>query len=260
MVKRKAQKRKALGKYANRDEQFQNIASLIEHYEEAENPVISVDTKKKEQLGGLYRDGFLHVEQGQELARWDHDFSYLSEGVIVPHGIYDKFNNTAYLNIGMSKETSEFACDSIRRWWNYRGRYDWPGASSILMLADAGGSNSYRSHLFKEDLQNLVDSIGVEIRVAHYPPYCSKWNYIEHRVFPHLTRALQGVIFDSHETFKQLAETTKTEQGLKLRAHIINKKYQTGRKASPLYKEASPILHDEHLPDLNYISRPRLYV
>lgn len=246
-----------MGKSKNRDDQFRNITGWIDHYEATGNPVISVDTKKKEQLGSLYRDGLLYVNEGQELIRWDHDFSYLSEGVIVPHGIYDKFNNTAYLNIGVSKETSEFACDSIRYWWNYRGKYDWPNASSILMVADAGGSNSYRSHLFKEDLQDLVDAIGVEIRVAHYPPYCSKWNYIEHRVFPHLTRALQGVIFDSHETFKQLAETTKTKQGLRLRAHIIKKEYLTGRKVSAQYKDISPVYYDEFLPDLNYTSRPK---
>ena len=256
MVKRKAQKRKAIGKSENRNDQFENIAAHIEAYEEAGNPVISVDTKKKEQLGGLYRDGYLYVQSGQELIRRDHDFSYLSEGVIVPHGIYDKFNNTAFLNIGVSKETSEFACDSIRYWWNYRGKYDWPNADSILMLVDAGGSNSYRSILFKEDLQKLVDAIGVEVRVAHYPPYCSKWNYIEHRVFPHLTRALQGLIFESHEVFKELSETTTTTYGLRLKANIIRKEYKTGRVPSAQYGELSPVYYDEFLPDWNYVVRP----
>lgn len=194
--------------------------------------------------------------KGQELVRWDHDFSWLSEGVIVPHGIYDFFNNTAYINIGTSKETSEFACDSVRRWWNFRGRYDWSQATSVLMLVDAGGSNSYRSDLFKEDLQRLVHAIGLEIRVAHYPPYCSKWNYIEHRVFPHITRALQGVVFEDYDTFRALIETTTTQTGLKVRAHIMDKPYQIGREVSPEFIEEMPIEFDGFLPDLNYTAAP----
>jgi hypothetical protein len=232
---------------------------LIDSYEQAAQPVISVDTKKKEQLGSLYRQGSLYVQQGQELVRWDHDFNWLSEGVIIPHGIYDFFNNSAYVNIGTSKETSEFACESVRRWWYFRGRYDWPASDSILMLVDAGGSNSYRSDLFREDLQRLVDAIGIEIRVAHYPPYCSKWNVIEHRVFPHITRAIQGVVFEDHETFKSLLETTTTQNGLHVRAHILDKKYSTGRKVSPQYYEDMPIFYDEYLPDWNYTAVPRIY-
>ena len=113
---------------------------------------------------------------------FDHDFSQLAEGIAIPHAIYDVQKNTAYVNIGTTKETSEFACDSIRRWWYHRGRYDYPGATSILLLVDSGGSNSYRHYIFKEDLQRLSDKIGIEIRVAHYPPYASKWNPIEHRL------------------------------------------------------------------------------
>lgn len=257
-VKRKAQKRVPLGRAENRDKQFCNIKNLIDEYKKTGNPVISVDTKKKEQLGNLYRDGSLYVQAGQELIRWDHDFSWLSEGVIVPHGIFDLFNNTAYVNIGTSKETSEFACDSIRRWWKFRGRYDWAGADSILMLTDSGGSNSYRSNLFKEDLQRLVDVIGIEIRMAHYPPYSSKWNYIEHRVFPHITRALSGVVFESHEIFKALLETTKTKKGLRVRANIINREYQIGRETSAKFYEEMPIWFDDYLPDWNYTAIPRI--
>lgn len=258
-MKRKAQKRSATGRCENRNEQFLTIAGLLEAYEQAGNPTISVDTKKKEHLGSLYRDGTVYVQRGQELVRWDHDFSHLSEGVIIPHGIYDFFKNTAYVNIGTSKDTSEFACASVRRWWNFRGRYDWPEADSILMLVDAGGSNSYRSDLFKEDLQRLVDVLGIEIRVAHYPAYCSKWNLIEHRVFPHITRALQGVVFDHYETFKALVETTTTETGLVVRAHIMDKVYQTGRTVSSQYLEDKPMFHAEYLPHWNYTAVPRVY-
>lgn len=255
--KRKTLKKVPLGTCENRDEQFCNITIMIKEYKEAGNPVISVDTKKKEQLGGLYRNGTLYIQVGQELVRWDHDFSWLSEGVIIPHGIFDLFNNTAYVNIGTSKETSEFACDSIRRWWKFRGRHDWPNADSILMLVDSGGSNSYRSNLFKEDLQRLADVIGVEIRVAHYPPYTSKWNYIEHRVFPHITRALSSVIFEDYEIFKALLETTKTKTGLRVRANIIDKEYQIGRKTSSEFYEEMPIWFDDYLPDWNYTATPR---
>ena len=165
-------------------------------------------------------------------------------------------NNSAYINIGTSKDTSEFACDSIRRWWNFRGRYDWKNAKSLLILADGGGSNSSRSHLFKQDLQALADMIDLEIRVAHFPPYCSKWNYIEHRVFPHLSRALQGVVFESYEVFKKMAEKTQTRKGLRVRANILSKTYETQRKVSAQYQEEQPIFFDEHLPKWNYVACP----
>ncbi len=170
--KRKALKKKATGQSKNRDEQFERIAELKKEYEQAGNPVVSVDTKKKESLGNLYREGTLYTRETIEV--YDHDFPSLAEGVVIPHTIYDVFKNSAYVNIGTSKDTSEFACDSIRRWWNWRGRYDYPEATSILMLMDGGGSNSSRHYLFKQDLQTLADTIGMEIRVAHYPPYTSK--------------------------------------------------------------------------------------
>lgn len=257
MVKRKAQKRFAIGESNNRNEQFENIYSLIEEFKNSGSPIVSVDTKKKEDIGNLYRDGKLFVRRGQELKRWDHDFSYLSEGKIIPHGIYDLLNNSAFINIGTSKDTSEFACDSIRCWWNLRGRYDWGTADSLLLLCDCGGSNSSRSHLFKQDLQSLADSIDLEIRVAHFPPYCSKWNYIEHRVFPHLTRTLQGVVFDSYEVFKDMTEKTKTQKGLSVKANIITKTYETKRKTSVQYFEEQPIYFDEYLSNWNYVAYPR---
>ena len=229
----------------------------MESYRQQGNPVLSMDSKKKEQLGNLHRPGHLYVKKGQELRRWDHDFSYLSEGTIIPHGLYDVFNNQATINIGTSHDTSEFACASLQRWWYARGRYDWPEADSILLLVDSGGSNSCHSDLFKHDLQQLVDKIDIEIRVAHYPPYCSKWNPIEHRLFPHITRALQGVVFDSYQTFQVLVETTTTRTGLTVRADIIDEFYPTGRDVTADYWENMPMLHDHYLPDWNYVAQPR---
>ena len=207
-VKGKAQKRKAIGRCEKRNEQFKNIARLKKEYHNQGNPVLSVDTKKKEFLGSLYREGKLYVQKGEELIRWDHDFPYLADGVAIPNGVYDIYKNEAYINIGTSSETSEFICDSINRWWKNRGRYDYSGCGSILLLMDAGGGNNCRHYFFKEDLQKLVDREGKEIRIAHYPPYTSKWNPIEHRVFAHVTRMLEGVVFESHEVIRKMISLT----------------------------------------------------
>lgn len=179
-VKRKAFKNKPIGSSKNSNEQFENITKLKKQYLMAGNPVISVYTKKKELLGNLYRDGHLYSTGTIEV--YDHDFPYLADGIIIPHTIYDLKYNKAYVNIGVSKDTSEFACDSIKLWWVSYGQFEYPNCTSILMLADGGGSNSSLHYIFKEDLQNLSGEIGVEIRVAHYPPYTSKWNSVEHRV------------------------------------------------------------------------------
>ena len=187
---------------------------------------------------------------------FDHDFSHLAEEIAIPHAIYDVQNNSAYVNIGTSKETSEFACDSIRRWWYNRGKCDYPAATSILMLVDSGGSNSYRHYVFKQELQKLSDKIGLEIRVAHYPPYASKWNPVEHRLFPHVTRSLKGVILKSHQLVKELIEKTTTKTGLQVKAHIIDKAYETGRKCAEGFKETMRIIFDDFLSSWNYRAVP----
>jgi hypothetical protein len=174
----------------------------------------------------------------------------------VPHGIYDIKKNSAYINIGTNYETAEFACDSIRKWWDKQGQKDYPKADSILMLVDSGGSNSYRHHIFKEELQKLVNEIGVEIRVAHYPPYCSKWNPIEHRLFPHVTRAMQGIPLKSHKLTKQLIEKTTTTTGLKVAANIIKKVYEKGKKVAEDFKETMRIKFDKNLGQWNYRAVP----
>jgi hypothetical protein len=238
----------------HRNEQFENIARLIAEYEASDNPILSMDTKKKEYLGNYYRDGRLYSLH--EVQTYDHDFSSFAEGVIIPHGIYDLKRNTGYINLGISKDTSQFACDSLRNWWYHQGQDDYPHATSILILCDGGGSNSSRHYIFKEDLQKLADEIGVEIRIAHYPPYCSKYNPIEHRMFPHVTRACQGVIFKNIEIVKELMEKTTTSKGLKATIQILDKVYETGRKVADDFKATMQIVFDEFLPQWNYTAVP----
>jgi hypothetical protein len=237
-----------------RNAQFENIARLRAVHIAAGNPVISLDTKKKEYLGNFYRDGHLYTTE--ELQVYDHDFNSQAEGIVIPHGIYDVQRNTGYINLGTSHDTSEFACDCIRNWWNNQGRFEYPDATSILVLCDGGGSNNSRHYIFKQDLQALADELGIEIRIAHYPPYTSKYNPIEHRLFPHVTRACQGVVFNSVALVKELMEKTHTRQGLTVTVHIVDQVYQTGRKAAKGFKKTMRIVFDEFLPQWNYTAVP----
>lgn len=252
--RRKAQKKGSMKQVAHRNAQFENIARLITEYLATGNPIVSMDTKKKEYLGNFYRDGHLYTLA--ELQTYDHDFTSFAEGIIIPHSLYDIGLNIGYIQLGTSHETSEFACDSFRHWWYTYGRHQYPNATSILVPCDGGGSNSSRHYIFKQDLQALADEIGIEIRIAHYPPYCSKWNPIEHRLFPHVTRACQGVIFASIELVKELMENTHTKTGLKTFVHIIDRAYQTGRKAADNFKAHMRIIFDDFLPQWNYRAVP----
>lgn len=239
----------------DRNEQFENIASLIAQYQATGDPVISIDTKKKESIGNFYRDGKLYTTG--EITTFDHDWTSAADGVVIPHGIYDLTQNKGFINLGTTRDTSEFVCDSLRNWWFGEGRHDYPNAQKLLLLADGGGSNNCRHYLFKADLQNLVNEIGLSIRVAHYPSYCSKYNPIEHRLFPHVTRACAGVVFKSVELVKRLMEKTKTKQGLKVTVNLIDKVYQTGRKVTDSFKEHLAIVFDDLLPKWNYTVVPQ---
>ena len=243
---------------AYRNEQFVNIQALRTEFRVSGNPIISFDTKKKENLGNFYRAGHLYTKK--ELHAYDHDFNSFAEGVIIPHAIYDLQHNTGYMHIGISKDTSQFACDCLRSWWLLHGRLLYPNATSILALCDGGGSNGSHHYIFKEDLQQLADELGIEIRIAHYPPYCSKYNPIEHRLFPHVTRACQGVLFTSINLVKQLIEKTTTSTGLKVFVKIIETIYQTGRKAADNFKQTMRIVLDDFLPAWNYRAIPNSIV
>jgi hypothetical protein len=256
-VQRKAQKRRSMGATPDRNEQFENITRLKAEYFDSDNPMISMDTKKKEFLGNLYREGRLYTTGVRETL--DHDFPSAASGVIIPHGLYDLKRNVGHINLGFSHDTSQFACDSLHLWWRRHGQAAYPKATSMLLLCDGGGSNNARHYIFKEDMQRLVNKIGIPIRVAHYPPYCSKYNPIEHRLFPHVTRALSGVILHTVDLVRKLIKRTHTSTGLKVTIGTLKKFYRRQRQATDRFLEAFPIKFDNRLPNWNYTVAPTYY-
>lgn len=254
--KRKIKKQTTMKNVAERNKQFKKIAQLKKRYQRQRNPVISVDTKKKEFLGMFYREGKLYTQE--RLESYDHDFRSFAEGVVVPYGIYDLKLNHGYLYLGTSRDTSEFACANIASWWEDYGKELYPKATSILCLCDGGGSNNSRHYIFKEDLQKIVNKLGIEIRIAHYPSYCSKYNPIEHCLFPHVTKAMKGVMLTDIELAKRLILDTSTSKGLAVNVDIIDKVYNKGRKASPEFRTNISILFDAILPRWNYRAVPAI--
>lgn len=250
----KIEKTLAGGASPDRNKQFERIAELKAEYLDGGNPVFSIDTKAKEHLGQLFRAGRVWTQKA--FRGLDHDFPSWATGVIIPHGIYDHRRNRGHLNIGLSHDTSLFACDSFRWYWNRIGLPCYPYATSILWLCDAGGSNSATQYLFKQDLQNLVNDIGVEIRVAHYPSYCSKFNPIERRFFPHVARACQGMLFDTLDTVVRLVRKASTTTGLRTTVNVVRRIYEIGRKVAKNFKATMAILFDDLLPKWNYVARP----
>jgi hypothetical protein len=253
-VKRKAQKSRSMGECAHRNEQFEYLAALQDEYLDAGQPVLSVDTKKKEMLGNFFRDGQVYTTEMIET--FDHDFKSHSSGLAIPHGIYDVGRNVGHITLGVSHDTSQFACDALRSWWRRHGQRAYPKAKKMLLLCDCGGSNGYRHYIFKEDLQHLANELELPIRIAHYPPYCSKYNPIEHRLFPHVTRACKGVIFHTLEIVQKFIRRTTTRTGLRITLNTFTKAYQTGRKASAEFLETLPIVFDDFLPQWNYTVVP----
>jgi Rhodopirellula transposase DDE domain len=253
---REMQKYLDMGQHKDRDAQFNNIARIKAEYLASGDPILSIDTKKKEWLGTFYRAGKLYTRYGPVLA-YDHDYQRFATGVVVPYGLYDLKRNQGYVNVGTSKDTSEFACDSVEWWWRGWGHRLYPGAKRLCLLADGGGSNHVDKYLFKEDLQKLADRLGLEVRLAHYPPYCSKYNPIERKLFCHLTRAAQGVIFDTVETVKGLFEKARTAAGLGVVVTVSHKVYQLGRKYAEGFKQNMKILFDDFLPRWNYRAVPQ---
>jgi hypothetical protein len=239
---------------AQRNEQFENIARLKAEFVAMQQPIISMDTKKKELLGDFYRAGSVYAQA--PLEAYDHDFPSFAQGKVIPHGIYDLTHNLGFLTLGNSHDTAEFACDSLRLWWQHQGQVLYPNAHSLLILCDGGGSNSSRHYVFKQALQALANELGITIRIAHYPPYTSKYNPIDHRLFPHVTRACQGVLFHTLEQVKSLMERTQTQQGLSVLVHILDQFYETGKKVPDAFKANMPIQFDDFLPQWNYCAIP----
>lgn len=250
--RRTLQKTKTMKEVKYRNEQFLKIADLIEEYQAKNLPVISIDTKKKEQIGDFHRAGTFYGTEERRV--YDHDFASFAEGAVIPHGIYDLKRNEGYMTLGTTKDTSEFCCDNMRRWWLDVGQYQYPSAKEILVLADGGGSNSSRHYIFKQDLYELANELGISIRIAHYPPYTSKYNPIEHKLFCHITRACQGAVFSSIEIVKNLMSQATTKTGLKVLVQINDKVYKTKRKALDSFKENMPIVFDGFLGQWNYVA------
>ena len=248
--KRKIQKRKSLKVVADRDQQFKKINKARKSFEKTGDPVISIDTKKKESLGKNHRDGECY-STGQ-INGPDHTYTSLNAGKGIPHGIYDIKNNHAMINIGTSHETAGFIIDSIILWWNTYGKNHYPDATRILMLCDAGGANSYLHHVFKKELQRLTDAIGIKIFIKHYPSYASKWNPIEHRVFCHVARVIKGVFIETIADLKKLIERTKTKTGLRVDVNVIDETYSIGKKTKKEELEKCNIRHDKIIPKWNY--------
>ena len=184
---------------------------------------------------------------------YDHDYPTLASGKIIPYTIFDMKNNEAFVYIGTTFDTSELASDAVKIWWNTLGKTRYPMATSMLCLADGGGSNSSHSDLFKSDLQAVSNEINIDFRIAHYPPGTSKWNPIEHRVFPRITRALSGVVLSSINLAQELMNKTNTVTGLKVFSRISKKLYEKGTSVADDFYTDAKIIHDNTLGDWNYM-------
>ena len=239
-----------------RDEQFNKIAAMKARFLDAGLPVLSIDTKKKELLGNFHRAGHYYDQQPRRVN--DHDFKSYADGQVIPHGIYDIADNFGYLTLGTSRDTSAFVCDNLARFWGSDLQWKYPDADSMLLLCDGGGSNNARHHIVKQNFYELAQLLDINIVVAHYPPYCSKWNPIEHRLFCHLHRAWEGSVFHDMQTVMQMAEMTHTNTGLGLKVNINTKQYQIKRKVNEQFKNNinQYVYFDDEMPQWNYALCP----
>jgi hypothetical protein len=208
---RKQSKQLTTGNYLRRNEPFEIICSLV-LIMSLESPVLSTDCKKKERLGNLYRAGRCYCTQAVKV--YDHDYEHLAEGKVIPHGIYDLQANKGSISIGNSSETADFVVDNLWWWWQEHGIHLYPDAKNILLLCDAGGANSYRHHILKHKLMAFARETGLSLIVCHYPPYCSKWNPIEHRLFSQVHKVMEGTVFTDYVTVQRIMEQPSTKTGL----------------------------------------------
>jgi hypothetical protein len=251
--KRKLLKMNELSQVEQRNEQFEKIIIYRKLFTEMDFPILSIDTKKKEMMGNFHRSGQCY-SQSMRRAN-DHDFASFSQGQIIPHGIYDVNDNTGYMTLGITKDTSEFVCDNLLRVWTQHLQYRYPQAHTIMILCDGGGSNACSHYIVKQDLCKLSKRIGMNILMVHYPPYCSKYNPIEHRLFSQITRAWQGVPFYNIQFVKELTDNTTTSTGLIVNSYINTKEYQIKRTVDNKFKTDfnNQIIFDEKIPKWNYL-------
>jgi transposase len=220
------------GQHPDRNAQFEFINASVKTFQKRGQPVVSIDTKKKELVGDFKNGGREWRPSGQPLEVRVHDFIDKKLGKAIPYGVYDITNNEGWVSVGIDHDTAQFAAQAVRRWWKRMGRKRFPDATELLITADGGGSNSCRSRLWKVALQDLANQIHLKLVVRHLPPGTSKWNKIEHRMFCHITQNWRGQPLISHEVIVSLISQTTTAQGLKVNAELDTTAYQTGRTVS----------------------------
>lgn len=245
------------GQHADRDAQFMHIARTVSDYQGTSDPVISVDTKKKELIGDFKNGGREWQPQGQPEAVRVHDFIDPELGKVAPYGVYDLTNNVGWVSVGIDHDTAEFAAESIRRWWREMGEASYPQARRLLITADGGGSNGHRVRLWKRELQRLADELNLTIQVCHFPPGTSKWNKIEHRMFCHITANWRGRPLVSRQVVVNLIGNTRTREGLQIKAALDENIYAKGIKVSDEELASLAIERDEFHGEWNYRFLPR---
>lgn len=244
------------GDHPDRDEQFKHISARTQAFQQRGQPVISVDTKKKE-LVGEYRNGGREWQpQGQPEEVRVHDFIDEEKGKGIPYGVYDMQTNRGWVSVGTDHDTAAFAVAAIRAWWQQMGQATYPEAQEVLITADGGGSNGSRSRLWKTELQRLADETGLRISVCHFPPGTSKWNKIEHRMFCHITQNWRGRPLISHEVIVNLIGSTTTQTGLTIRAALDRERYPTGIQVTDDEMAAVRLTRDAFHGEWNYSISP----
>lgn len=244
------------GLVADRDEQFEYINQAALSYMKEGVPVISVDCKKKELIGNYKNSGVEWHKKGEAPNVKVYDFIDKDLGKAVPYGIYDMAKNQGWVSVGISKDTAEFAVNTIRTWWQQMGKEQYSMATKLLITADGGGSNSSRSRLWKKELQLFATETGLEIKVCHFPPGTSKWNKIEHRMFSFISKNWRGKPLESLEVIVNLIANTTTEKGLKVKALADKKQYKKGLKVTDEEIKNIKLEPDKFRGDWNYIIYP----
>jgi hypothetical protein len=243
--------------HRNRDQQFRYINRQVESFRKSGDPVLSVDTKKKELVGAFKNGGRTWRPKGEPHRVNVHDFPSMGKGKAIPYGAYEIGEDRAVVNVGVTHDTAEFAVESIRRWWKLAGRKRKQAAKRILICADGGGSNSSRSRAWKLHLQGLADELGIAVTVCHYPPGTSKWNKIEHRLFSFISLTWKGQPLINYETVVNLIGATKTKSGLQVKALLDTNRYETGVKVTKSQMDSLCIHWHKTHPNWNYTFKPR---
>ena len=251
---RKSQEGKA--DHEDRDAQFNFINEQAKEFQKQNLPVLSVDTKKKENLGNFKNNGKEWSPKGEHTEVLTHDFPNKELGKVAPHGIYDINNNKGFVSVGISSDTAEFAVNSIRSWHSEMGQDKYPDAKKIMITADCGGSNNYRSRLWKFELQELSNELGIEISVCHFPPGTSKWNKIEHRLFAQISQNWRGKPLIDLQTVVELIGNTTTTTGLQVKVVVDKNTYETGKKISDEDFTNINIVKDAFHGEWNYTIKP----